>query len=463
VSLISGIDRGDVQAYRGIRFATAERLHPPVDVDRWEPGFAAITFGPQAPQIGGALEQLLGADDSEMSEDCLYLNVVTPGHDDGARPVLVFVHGGAYVTGSGSMPWYDGGSLARRGDVVVVTINYRLGAFGFLGDRNLGSLDQISALRWVQRNIRSFGGDPDDVTIFGESAGGSAVLSLLAAPSAADLFRAVWAMSPSILQLRTPEQGQRMERLFLDQIGPDATVGDLVDMSVGDILAAQAQVPMTTAGLQHFTPTDGTDTFPGPFLEVAANDPRPVVIGTNQDEMLLFTAFDPQRAGWDHDDVHHQFARRFGDVANDAIEAYRSARPGTNPSQLVSAMQTDEVFRQPAQQLAASRAANGRDSWMYLFDQASSAFGGVMGSCHGLDLPFAFDTLTARGAEMFTGPGDTLGAVAEQFSTALLRFARDGAPGWPEFELDRRATQRIGPAPQVVHDPEPQLRRLWST
>ncbi|WP_051062214.1 carboxylesterase/lipase family protein [Ilumatobacter nonamiensis] len=460
---IRGIDRGATLEYRGIRFARANRLQPPVDIDGWDPGFDATNSGAQAPQVGGALENMLGADDVEMSEDCLFLNVVTPARDDRRRPVLVFVHGGAFVTGSGSTPWYDGAPLAARGDVVVITLNYRLGALGFLGDRNLGTLDQISALRWVQRNVESFGGDPGRVTIFGESAGGAAVISLLGAPAAADLFHAVWAMSPSIPQLRTPDKAARMERRFLDAVGPDATIADLEELSVDQILAAQNADADLARNFQNFTPTEDTDELPAGLLENAARDPRPVVIGTNRDEMLLFTAFDGSRKDWGEADVERAFRRRFDDRSTMAIERYRDARPESDANQLISAMQTDELFRSPAQRFATARAEAGQPAFMYLFDQTSSAFGGALGSCHGLDLPFAFDTLTARGVETFTGSDSSLATVADQFATALVTFAHDHDPGWVRYDTTRRATQRIGPVPDVVDDPEPALRELWES
>ncbi|MGA9275728.1 carboxylesterase/lipase family protein [Ilumatobacter sp.] len=450
---IRGIDRGPVQEFRGIRFATAERLTPPVDVETWEPDLDATLHGAQAPQVSGPLDRILGSDDVVMSEDCLFLNVVTPGRDDDRRPVLVFIHGGAFMTGSGSMPWFDGAALATRGDVVVVTINYRLGALGFLGDRNLGSLDQISALRWVQRNISAFGGDPDRVTIFGESAGGASVISLLAAPAADRLFHAVWAMSPSIPQFRSIEKAEKMERLFLDQTDGLAPVDE--------ILAAQTADPRLATSLQNFTPTEGTEVFPVPIVDAAADDARPVVIGTNRDEMLIFTAFDPSRAAWADDDVTREFELRFGAHSTEAVDRYRRARPDSNASQLVSAMQTDELFRRPAQQFAARRSELDRWTWMYQFDQTSSSFGGVLGSCHGLDIPFAFHTLTARGAEIFTGSDSTLASVADQFSNALVAFAHHHEPGWPAFDTNRRATQRIGPRPDVIDDPEPDLREVW--
>jgi len=461
VSEIRGIDRDGVQEFRGIRYAVCERLAPPVDIESWEPGFSATSFGAQAPQVPGPLEKLLATDDIESSEDCLFLNVVTPARDHGRRPVLVFVHGGAFVTGSGSMPWYDGAPLATRGDVVVVTINYRLGALGFLGNRNLGSLDQISALRWVGRNIESFGGAPDRVTIFGESAGGASVVSLLAAPAADDLFHQAWAMSPSIPQLRDPGTAARTERLLLEQIG-GAGVDDVLTLSVDDVLSAQAGDPALTNDLQSFAPTEKTAVFPHTIVDRAASDPRPLVVGTTRDEMALFTVFDRRRSSWDHDDLVREFRRRFPDDTSAAIDRYRRARPGETANQLVSALQTDELFRQPARRLAEARSRHGHDAWMYLFDQTSSAFGGQLGSCHGLDLPFAFDTLSARGAEMFTGSDARLAEVAEQFSGSLIEFARTGEPGWPRFETTRRTTRRIGPSPAVVDDPDAEIRRLWT-
>ncbi len=457
---INGIDRGRSTEYRGLRFATAERFEAPVDVVGWDDGRDATEFGAQAPQVGGALEKLLGATDLAMSEDCLFLNVFTPAADAGARPVLVFVHGGAYVTGTASMPWYDGSSLAEGGDAVVVTINYRLGALGFLGDRNLGTLDQISALRWVQRHVADFGGDPGNVTIFGESAGGSAVISLLAAPDADDLFHRVWAMSPSLLQLRDAETAARFERSFLDAVGPGTRTADVATVSVADLLDAQQRTPVD-ASMRVFSPAGAAPVFPAPILDAAASDRRPVVIGANRDEMLLFTAFDTSRSGWGDEEVQREFAARFGPRSSEAIDTYRERRPGTDASALVAAMQTDETFRRPAQRFAEDRAEAGRTTWMYTFDQPSTAWGGKLGCCHGLDLPYAFDTLDATGVEMFTGPGEDRQAVADQFSSALLAFARHGDPGWPAFDVERRATQRIGPFPDVVDDPEPDIRTLW--
>ena len=468
VTVADGTLRGHVlggtRRFRGVRYATAARCEPPVDTPAWEGTVDALSFGPQAPQNAGALEKMLGSSDADTGEDCLVLNVWTPVPDSstgsGRRPVLVWIHGGAYVTGSGSMPWYDGTALVERGDVVVVTINYRLGALGFLGGSDLGTLDMISALRWVNRNVEALGGDPQNVTIVGESAGGSAVVSLFAAPGADGLFHRGWAMSPSILQLRTMHEADELTARFLDLLGVEST-DDVRTAELADVLAAQTRMPVA-AGLKNFSPTDGTEVIPEPILDTAAHDPRPLVIGTNRDELLLFTAFDPARSGWGDEDVRREFGRRFDD-APAAIEAYRRRRPDAvgDASRLVSSMQTDEMFRIPAVRLADARAEAGHDTWVYEFHQTTPAFGGRLGSCHGLDIPFAFHNLDRQGAAMFTGGSDDLVPVADDFADALLAFAHHGDPAWARFDTDTRPTRIIGPEPRTVHDPEPDLRRLW--
>ncbi len=460
---LTGLDRGATHVFKGIRFATAARFEAPIDVTRWDGVLDATAYRAQAPQIPGQLEQMLGGSQLPTDEDCLHLNVFTPACDDRARPVLVWIHGGAFVTGGGAMPWYDGSRLAVAGDVVVVTLNYRLGALGFLGDRNSGTLDQLSALRWVHRNIAAFGGDPDDVTVFGESAGGAAVISLLAAPAAADLFRRGIAMSPSILQLRDTSAAARYESELLGHVGV-AAVDDLRAVPVDVLLDAQRKIlAAATAGLRCFAPTEGTEALPGPILDAAASDRRPLVIGTTRDEMNLFTVFDPTRAGFDEERMRREFERRFGDDAAAAIARYRAHRPGLDPDRLTAAMQTDEVFRWPALSLAARRARADAPTWMYRFDWETPVFGGGLCSCHGVDIPFAFDNLARPGAAQFTGDGADRQAIADQFSGAVLSFARTGDPGWPTYDTATRATQLIATEPEIVEDPESGLRELWES
>jgi para-nitrobenzyl esterase len=456
-----GLDRGGTTVFKGIRYATSERFEQPRVVTEWQGETDASTYQAQCFQTPGVMERTLGASSLPMSEDCLFLNVYTPRCDDARRPVLVWIHGGAFVNGSGATPWYDGSALATRADVVVVTINYRLGAFGYLGDLNLGTYDQIAALRWVHETIASFGGDPENVTIVGESAGGSAVVALLATPSATGLFHRAWAMSPSIGQLRNAERGAQTEAQFLDAAGV-ATREQAATLSAQAVLDAQQVLLLDVgAGFSGFSPTSGTELIPQAIRVAAAANTTPVVIGTTRDEMQLFSTFNPANASLDDDGLKHHFERRFGDRATDAIARYRRHRPGVTNGALASAMQTDETFRVPARQLAQLRSELGSTTWMYWFTWASTAFGGALGSCHALDIPFAFHNLHRKGVDAFTGIGADRANVADAFSDALTSFARCGKATWPEYNAVDRSTLRIDATTDVVDDPEHSLRELW--
>ena len=451
----------DVRATRGIRYAAAERFAAPTLIP-YSPGDELGVSGSLSPQVPGMMEQMLGQDVSQMSEDCLFLDVFAPTNPPSSGlPVLVWIHGGAYVNGSGSVQWYDGTRLASRG-TVVVTINYRLGAFGFLGDGNWGTLDQICALEWVQRHIASFGGDPDNVTIFGESAGGSAVVSLLAAPAARSLFHKAWAMSPSIRQLRSLESARKWEAAFLDAAGV-ASRDEARRLTLDQLLAAQAKVlAMPNDSYDMFSPAGGGAGLPDDILSAAAANPAPFCVGTNRDENLLFLAFDPTHANATPEQWHDAVTRQFGDSAAAARSAYESARPGATPLQLIAAVSTDHTFRRPAQKFCEDRHARGTSSWMYWFTWASPAFGGLLGSAHALDIPFAFDNLHAPGTEMLLGDPQSLQPLASRFADEITTFASTGAPTWPSFDTSKRTTLRLDTTIEQLHDPEPELRALHS-
>jgi para-nitrobenzyl esterase len=450
-----------VRAVRGIRYAVAERFSPPEALP-YSPGDELGTSGPMCPQLPGMLERMLGADVSNASEDCLFLDVFAPeGAAPGSLPVLVWVHGGAYLNGSGSAAWYDGSRLAARG-AVVVSINYRLGAFGYLGTRNLGLLDQITALAWVQRHVAPFGGDPGNVTIFGESAGGSAVVSLLAAPATKGLVHRAWSMSPSIRQLRGTESARRWEAEFIAAAGV-SSVDEARALSVDDVLAAQAKVlALGNTEYDMFAPTAGGDGLPADILAAAAANPMPWCVGTNRDENLLFLAFDPNYARATVEQWEKHLVRTFGDRAAEARAAYELARPEESPLNLISAVQTDHGFRRPAQKLAEARVAAGNPSWMYWFTWASPAFDGLLGSAHALDIPFAFDNLDAPGSALMLGDAGLEGThrLAAKFADEIVGFARTGAASWPGFDTVTRPTLRLDTEIDLLHDPEPDLRAL---
>lgn len=449
--------------FLGIPFATASRMQPPIDLDSLSAPFDATTHGPICPQTPGTLEMMLGSALPPMAEDCLSLNIHVPGSPDegGAHPVLFWVHGGAYVNGAGSIPWYDGARLAARG-CVVVTINYRLGALGYLGASNLGTLDQISALRWVNKHIASFGGDPGNVTIFGESAGGSAVVSLLASPDAAGLFHRAWAMSPSIGQLRGLERAAQVEAQFLEAAGLDS-VSQVPSMPLDDLLAAQSKVlAIPSEGYDIFAPVGGGPGLPADILGAAAASPVPFVVGTTRDENKLFTMLDPAAATKTTEDWVAFCQGRFGQHADTARATYEAARPGETPAGLISAVLTDVGFRQHSRRLADARATRANPTWMYWFTWQSPALDGLFGSCHALDIPFAFDNLSAPGADFFTGNGPERAAIADRFAGEIVHFAVHGHPTWSQFDVDSRDTLVIDEHTRLVSDPEPEIRALFS-
>lgn len=475
---------GSVDVYKGIPYARAARHVPAEQVMRLSGrvtttirdqtvagGFDATEYRSQCPQNPGTLERLLGGGSLPMDEDCLHLNVFTPAADGHPRPVLVWIHGGAFVNGTGAMPWYHGGRLATGGDAVVVTCNYRLGGFGFLGVDDLGLADQLTVLAWVQRNIEAYGGDPDRITVFGESAGGTSVLCLKAMTAGTTLAHRFWAMSPSITQLRGVARAEQAAAYFRDM-----SPRDPAGLTSEEFLAVQAQIESDRSeALTAFAPTAGGTLLPGPdpvdTLSAVATDTRPLVIGTTRDEMLVFTAFDPQNGALTEDGLADHLGRRFGDRATEVLAAYRRHRPSASPGALLSAVQTDETFRVTARRVA--EASTPGTAWSYWFCQPSEAFDGRLGACHGLDIPYAFDNLERPGVAMFTGMRPETQAsqqdVATEFSRRILTFAHTGHPDWEPYDLTRRATLQIGghieSAPgavsAVVDDPEPELRTLW--
>ncbi|MCU1502076.1 MAG: putative carboxylesterase [Ilumatobacteraceae bacterium] len=461
-----GVQREHTQVFKGIPFATAARFQPPQRITSWDTELDATAHRAQCPQVIGMVEQALGASSLPMDEQCLHLNVFTPQCDDAARPVLVWIHGGGYTSGSGSMPWYDGSALCERGDVVVVTLNYRLGALGFAGTTNCGIRDQIAALQWVRDGFAAFGGDPDNVTIFGESAGGSAVVSLFATPAATGLFRRGFAMSPSLTQLRSRERAESTLGELLAAAGA-SSLDALADVPLQEVLDIQGQMLASASGgiadaLTTFSPAVDDDLFDGPIAAAAAENPAPLVLGTTRDEMALFTTFSPALASIDEAGTRALFAKRFGEGTDAAIAAYRAARPGAGPRELVSAMQTDEVFRAPARGVADGRISREVPTWMYWFTWPTPAFGGSLGSCHAVDIAFAFHNLDRTGVTQFTGTGEDRVPVADAYSDAVLSFATAGDPGWPRYDAARRATRRFDVESETLDDPEPELRELWS-
>ncbi len=469
MSLVSSFDGSFVartlddglMVFKGIRYATAERFEPPVNYRHVDAPYEAHEHGSSPPQTPGMLEQLLGLTDEDCNEDCLFLNIYAPtSKSDKRLPVLFWIYGGGFVNGSSSIAWYDGSNLARRANAVVVTINYRLGVFGFLGATNLGLLDQICALKWVNRNIAAFGGDPENVTIFGESAGGASVVALMAAPDAQPYFAKAWAMSPSIGQYSTIERANRQTIDLMKHAGA-SNEKDLRSISSSALLAAQQKVIGTsTEPFSAFAPTQDGVVIPLDLMDAAAKNPKPFVIGTNKDESRLWLMFDPNENQLDESGAKNALKKRT-DQALNVWNLYNKCRPTYNPSQIVAAYDSDSNFRKHAWNLLNSREGNACPSWSYWFTWPSPTFDGLLGSCHALDIPFFFANEGIAGAEVIIGSGETQKMLSSVAASMLAQFAYHGRQDWPPYNTRDRPTYVLDQDCRLVQQPDDELYNYW--
>jgi para-nitrobenzyl esterase len=489
---VEGFERDGVLAFRGIPYARppvgAGRFCAPLREEPWGGVRSAGDFGPSAPQRPLALP-LPGMDVGACDEDCLFLNVATPAADGGRRPVLVWIHGGGFVIGSGSQPLYDGAVLARRGDVVVVTINYRLGPLGFLYLRelcpelegavgNAGLRDQLAALEWVRENAAAFGGDPEQVAIFGESAGGMSVATLLGMPAARGLFVRAIAQSGAAHNVHSRETATRVAEEFLAELElPRARAARaLRELPPDKLLDLHQQTVLrlgSTAGLLPFQPLVDGDALPRQPLAALRDGHSAgveLLIGTTRDEWRLFQFLDGGLAKLDEAALVKRIAAQHpGADAGSLVEVYRAALPSARPADLLFAIETDRVFRIPAIRVAEARAPHAGDTFMYRFDWESPALGGALGACHAIDLPFVFGAIGSRGAELFAGGGPEAERLCARTMDAWLAFARRGDPSHPElpggrhpsYDPGRRATLVLGRECAVELDPGSAERRAW--
>ena len=488
---IEGVAHDGVTIFRGIPFAQPPvgrlRFRAPVPPSPWAGVRAATTFGPHAPQNSGPITALLGGVDARQDEDCLYLNVWTPDNATRRRPVLVWIHGGAFEIGSGSQAIYDGARLARRGDLVVVTINYRLGILGRLHLRsvratldttaNAASLDQLAALGWVRDNIAAFGGDPAQVTIFGESAGSMSVAALLATPSARGLFHRAILQSGAANFVSSAAHAATLTDGLLTHLGfTDRDVQRLWELPIEQLLAAQQKAfPRLGNGPGlAFQPIIDGDVLPvAPLDAIAAGDAAavPVLIGTNVDEMKLFGLFDPAFGTLDDNGLLRRCERRQVSDPARAIAIYRDARTGrgesVTPTELWYALDSDRTFRHPAMQLAAAQRAHQPHVYTYLFTWPSPLLGGRIGAGHAVELPFVFGTLEEPMLTPFTGQGEDAIALAMAMQDAWIEFAHRGAPAharlpaWSPYDTTTRTTMLLGRACGPIDAPREPERAFW--
>lgn len=472
------IERG-LAVFKGVPYAA-----PPVDHLRWRPAephpgwdgiLEATAYGPGSPQPIREGDPVLGGHGfPPFDDDCLTLNVWTPAVDDAARPVLVWIHGGAFLTGSNAMPNYSGETFARNGDLVVVNINYRLGPLGFLrfgtddGAANVWLTDQLAALRWVYDNIAAFGGDPGSITVAGQSAGALSAAALAGHPDARPLIRrAVLQSVPLRMPMATPAEALARTEAFLDLVG----VKDADELrGVPWTRLIEATVELLVTGTEWgnwavpFLPELDDATMPEQpmdgLLEGLGAD-LDVLIGWTREEAAFSFALNPLYASTTKEQVLRRARNSFGDGAEEAYAAYAAARPGARPIDVLVDLTTDEGFRTPILEFAEARAELGRPVWAYEFDFQTPAHDGLLGAPHCLELPFVFDNFDAWSHAPFVAGMDERirDALAASMHRAWISFVRTGDPNhpgmprWDRYDRPSHTTMRFDTVISQVSHP----------
>lgn len=475
VATVYGPVRGERRADGSLRFLAIPYAQPPtgelrfaapVPPEPWTEPLEASAYGPTA-QRRPVTEVTTVPEPIIPGDSVLNLNVFTPDTSpEGGLPVVVWIHGGGYVAGSAASPWYDGSAFNRDG-VVVVSMGYRLGIEGFLhldgAPDNRGVLDWIAALKWVQDNIGAFGGDPAKVTIAGNSAGGGAVLTLLAVPMARGLFRAAISASGVLMRPDGADVARAAASLFTTRTGVPATAAALCDLDAAELLDLQSRLLEPGADreglppMQTLAPFADGELIPEPVFDALTEGDAavdvPLLLGCTADEfndlpdlpeapplpqLLAFLGLDPARAG-----------------------AFRAAYEKSGPGTFFGQALTDAIFRAPALAVADARAAHERPTWLYEFVWPSPAKGVAF---HCLDLPFAFDLLGAEGVDVAAGDAPPQ-LLADEMHGAWVRFVQDQDPGkgWPRYTTDERATMVWSAQPHIEKDPLSHVRVIWSS
>jgi len=499
---IRGSESSGIRSFKGIRFAKppkgAYRFQPPVPPDPWVGVRDTTEHGPAAPQYALPWFGWISAAGVAPGSDCLSLNVWTPGTDGARRPVMVWIHGGGFMVGSGSTGIYNGHDLARRSDVVVVTINYRLGPLGFahlgtvLGEgfeqsTNLGVRDQIAALEWVRDHIDRLGGDPGNVTLFGQSAGAMSIGALLGAPRARALFHKAICMSGAADHVIETDTAQEVAQAFLDELGENATTHEALGrIPIGEILRAQASVMTKLSNMKQmmvFLPTVDGDVIPEQPTVAVRNGSTadiPLMIGTTLDEWRLFRLIDPGPRGLNESQLIERLAEALQSFSaapsvNDALRQLRATLGqrinASSANEVWSAFQTARVMHFPATRLADAQSAGGGVAHSYLFSWSPPALRRALGACHGLDIPFVFGAVTNPLVLSLAGFSPAAVRLSRKMQRAWTGFARSGLPGhsqlppWPYYEPHKRETMVFGRRCELTNAPLEAERRLlarWS-
>ncbi len=465
---VRGVQGNGVATFHAIPYAAPPlgtlRFAAPAPVPTWAGVRDCTSVGASPPQGPSRLDAVMGVAPFAQSEDCLTLTVWTPAADNAKRPVMIWLHGGAYQSGGAHQVFYAGGNLARTGDIVVVGVNYRLGALGYLhmpeveaaggAAANRGLLDQMQALRWVAGNIEAFGGDPGNVTICGQSAGGGSVLAMLADPASRALVRRAISQSASMSTLSLERAGE-INAAFYPAAGvARGDIAALRALPVAAIVAAQRKVQMDiaatgdrTIAYQNVSPTAPCPVNPAKVLAQGAAAGIPLLIGSTRDEGHAWLAQDDKLMAARSFDVVEPAAKAAGFAADAADLPADHKAAAKKPWELLSAMMTWAVFEKPARLLADAHAGNGGEAYVYRFDWRPTR-DAKYGACHCIEIPFVFDNLAGWPAAAMLADSDPadVAAMTRMVQGAWISFIRDGKPAaqglseWPCWTPQSRQT-----------------------
>jgi len=480
---VRGTTEKDVCVWKGIRYAKAPmgalRFRAPQPVDNWAGVKDATAFGAVAIQMKRIL-----VGNEQQSEDCLFLNIWSPAADGKRRPVMFWIHGGGFIGGSSSSELYDGAQLAKKGDVVIVSINYRLGPLGFMYfkdmpggkdnfDSNLGIKDQVAALKWVKENIAAFGGDPDAVTIFGESAGGISVETLMAIPAAQGLFKRAIAESGPANDVWSTKLATQVTTLYLKELGLTTEGLEKLRQLPTDTLVSAMTRLMTKMKddptlPKTFAPTVDGDFLPHDILSgIHAGQSKGVdlLIGTNKDEANLFAMKKLKIVPVNEEELKPYLGKLKPEDQKQLVAAYKDYPSRNSILELI----TDGIFTMPSIKFAELQSAHA-NTYMYRFDWASKPIKAVgLSACHGIEIPFVFGTFHTKLGKKILLFSDhkRIYQLSNQLQQAWINFARTGNPDvkdledWKKYDATGRCTIIFDKKNYCTTDPKAEKRKAW--